>query len=495
MSLMKKCRRSILKGMQGDNCKGNGMKRTIVLDLDGVAWGGEASGRNPENNKIIFVADGIPGERVEVEIEEETSRWERGRLLRILESSPDRVEAPCPYFGPPNPIEMPDGSSLTPERGQGCAGCRWQHIDYERQLALKRSLVVEQLGRLGRPGSSERHSFEIAERLVEEVVALGDPNQPDSVYEFGFATQMRFAFDERGHFALPGRGQDLQPVDFCLLHHPQLAHLFDSIHFEESGEKGRPFPYAGAVLGVGGTSETVNDGEEAAIVVESSRGSTPSIELDLPVNVLHLSRRGKEEDLSLLVGDWSFPARIGADILRAYLPVGERFYLSPHALGAEVLAAIVSDLLELRPFDHLLDLWAGVGSLSIQLARDVATLVAADDDRFALAGLEANLGSVDNASVRNGSAEQILRRLRRGDYQIDAALVSPPPEELLDPLWERFEKLGVKRIAVIEENSARLARTLEHASRSRYTLTRVQPVDLHPHQELVTLVARFDRSL
>ena len=104
---------------------------SITLNLTGIAHGGEAIGHH--DGKIVFVPYTIPGEIVEVEIVEEKARWARARLLRVVEPSPDRVAPPCPYFGPGR-----------------CGGCQWQHISYERQLALKREVVADQLRRLGR---------------------------------------------------------------------------------------------------------------------------------------------------------------------------------------------------------------------------------------------------------------------------------------------------------------------------------------------------------
>ena len=79
---------------------------------------------------VLFVAMGIPGERVEVEIVHRRKTWARARITRVIAPSPQRVAPPCSYFG-------------------HCGGCEWQHIDYAAQVAYKAGIVREQLARLG----------------------------------------------------------------------------------------------------------------------------------------------------------------------------------------------------------------------------------------------------------------------------------------------------------------------------------------------------------
>ena len=81
--------------------------------------------------KIVFVPLTIDGEQVEVRIVEQKHKFNRAELRNVLQSSAERVEPPCPYFG-------------------RCGGCDYQHISYKHQLELKRRQVSELLKRVGR---------------------------------------------------------------------------------------------------------------------------------------------------------------------------------------------------------------------------------------------------------------------------------------------------------------------------------------------------------
>jgi 23S rRNA (uracil1939-C5)-methyltransferase len=101
-----------------------------------MAPGGEAIGRH--EGMVVFVAGGLPGEMVDVELSERRRTFARGRVVRILEAAPERVAPPCPLVG-------------------RCGGCTWQHVAYDAQVRFKTEIVREQLARIGKlPGVEVR---------------------------------------------------------------------------------------------------------------------------------------------------------------------------------------------------------------------------------------------------------------------------------------------------------------------------------------------------
>ncbi|HPL62137.1 MAG TPA: class I SAM-dependent RNA methyltransferase [Syntrophales bacterium] len=100
-------------------------ERTAVSRL---AYGGDGVGKIKD--MVTFIPFAAAGDEVEVRITEVRKRYLRGRLLSVLNPSPDRVEPLCRYY-------------------TRCGGCQYQHIAYERQLSAKREQVIECFRRIG----------------------------------------------------------------------------------------------------------------------------------------------------------------------------------------------------------------------------------------------------------------------------------------------------------------------------------------------------------
>ena len=482
------------------------MNSNIKIELTHVAATGEAFGRD-EDGRVIFVADAIPGETVEVEIIEEAKGWRRGILRKLLKPSPDRVQAPCPHFGPSQPVKMADGGILNPSwRLAGCAGCQWQQIDYERQLTLKREIFVNILARDGCLGKSRKQSRQIAEQLVAEVIALGAPADETSdgapaVLDFGFRTQMQFDLAPSNLLTLAWRNGERKAVDTCPLHHPQLAELYAG--FSNDGNREEPAeedPTAPAeslavdrvTLAVGGTADALSEAAKGVLILHCDRDDPPSLELDLPVNVF-LLHEGDDPSLELLVGGWSYSVQVEGRQLTAYPPVGDDVR-SGHLLAEEVLAAVAAEMLELKTFEHLLELWAGIGARATVLADHVATIVAVEEAEMSAAALQANLDGLDNADAWHGEMLPTIRKLRRGEYRFDAVLLSPPHGVIEPELFSLLTRMRIRRCCLITDEPSLLARALADVDEAGYRLVAVQPIDLQPHQPGVTLVACFHRK-
>jgi len=100
-----------------------------TITIERIAYGGAGIGRL-EDGRVCFVHGTLPGERVLVRVVKSNKNLVEADLVKLLEASPSRVPPKCPVFGE-------------------CGGCAYQHADYDLQLEIKTTQVVELLRRVG----------------------------------------------------------------------------------------------------------------------------------------------------------------------------------------------------------------------------------------------------------------------------------------------------------------------------------------------------------
>jgi tRNA/tmRNA/rRNA uracil-C5-methylase (TrmA/RlmC/RlmD family) len=164
------------------------------------------------DGRVIFVRHSLPGELVGVDVTETTANFSRGDAIEILEASPLRVTAPCPYAIP-----------------GACGGCDLQHATSEGQLLWKTALVQEHLRRIAGVDADI------------EVESAGVPAK-------GSRTRLRCAVTDEGQLALRGaRSHTLVPIDSCWVASERFAPAFKNswdsaleVELRDIGE-GEPF--------------------------------------------------------------------------------------------------------------------------------------------------------------------------------------------------------------------------------------------------------------
>lgn len=400
----------------------------VDIDLHGFAHGGEAVGRLP-SGKACFVPYAIPGERVRVAVVDERRRWARAQLLEVLEPSPDRVQPPCPYFGPDR-----------------CGGCRLQHIAPARQARLKQAVVAEQLTHLGR---------------------IGDPPVADTVRvaDRGYRSTARFAVDEDGRlgFRKPA-SHEVQPVDVCLL----LSDAAQATR-DEAGD------------GWAGVAEvTVRAGSAGGrgLVVTPGAGALPP----LPPGDLPVALRDAGGATVALRGDATVVEEVGGVRYR----VSPGSFFQPGAVGAAALLRLVREAAAVRAGEQVLDLYAGVGLFARALAADGGDVVAVEADPSACDDARANLAEV-GARVE---CDDVRRVLERRDAA-DVVVLDPPRKGAGPATSRRIAELDPRVVVYVSCDPAALARDAAAFVAVGYRLAAAVPVDQFAHTAQIETVATF----
>ena len=156
-----------------------GDRVTLLL----TSWGRLGEAMAEFDGRNVFVAGGIPGERVVAEVVKVHRKYVSAKVVEVLEASSDRVEPPCPYYGV-------------------CTGCQWQHLSYDAQLKTKREKVTDALRRVGG----------LEDPPVSEVIPSPD--------QYGYRNHARFTINREGALGFVNREtRQFLRIEKCLLMH------------------------------------------------------------------------------------------------------------------------------------------------------------------------------------------------------------------------------------------------------------------------------------
>lgn len=388
----------------------------VELTLDGFAHGGSAVGRLPDGT-ACFVDYAIPGERVRVRVIDRRRRWARGELVDVVTPSPDRVEPPCPLFGPGR-----------------CGGCKLQHIAPRRQAELLATVVGDQLRRIGHLD-------------VDDPAEMIRPHGGDGL---GYRHRARFAVDRSGHLAFRRAGShNLIAVDDCPLLTPSARKV---LHRIASGWRGA-------------REVTLQVGTDDRAAIAATPSQPPG---------------AADEQVSIAVADHTFA-------------VGAGSFFQASVASAEQLARVVRRLTAVTPGEHVLELYAGVGLLTVALASDGAHVTAVEASAPACRDARANTAGLDVTIIR-ASVGPSLRLPLRLPSPVDAVVLDPPRRGAGPKTMAWIATRQPARVTYVSCDPATFARDARALVDHGFTLTEVVGVDQFTHTGHVELVGAFRRG-
>jgi 23S rRNA (uracil1939-C5)-methyltransferase len=413
------------------------MPNLVEVRLTAMAHGGSALGRH--GGQVIFVPYAIPGETVRVELIESHTRWARARLIEVVEPSPHRVEAPCPYFGP-----------------EKCGGCQFQHIAYEAQAKSKQEVVADQLWRVGG----------LSEVPVEDIIAAAEP--------WGYRNHAQFHLTPEGRLGfLSADTHDIIPVEACLILDPLLDDLWAALDMEWP-QLFRLSLRCGSATG------------DRMAIFELDHYEDFDIEVDFPVSCVILLADG---EVVVLMGSAHLVDHVAGRDFR--ISAGSFFQVN--TAGAEALIELVRSSLAPSGDEVLVDLYCGVGLFGLSLAPQVRRVIGIELDANAASDFIHNAQDTDTVEVEllEGKAQAALSRL---DETVELLVLDPPRSGAGKEVVKEIARLGPRRIAYVSCDPATLARDARYLAERGYALREVQPVDLFPQTYHIEVVATFARE-
>jgi 23S rRNA (uracil1939-C5)-methyltransferase len=181
---------------------------------------------------------------------------------------------------------------------------------------------------------------------------------------------------------------------------------------------------------------------------------------------------------------------------------GLRFRVRPNAflqtntLMAEKLYETAREFAGLTGNQTVYDLYCGIGTIGLLLARDALTVWGIDvsEESIACALENADLNGIGYAAYFAGNVGQALEELHERAGNPDVVVVDPPRAGLAGKALKRLGEIGAPRIVYVSCNPTTLAGDVKRLRADYdYELKRVKPVDMFPHTPHVEAVALLER--
>jgi 23S rRNA (uracil1939-C5)-methyltransferase len=434
----------------------------LELTVDSLAYGGKGVARL--DGYVVFVAGGLPGDRVLARVEKSKRAYAEARTIEVMAPGPDRIEPVADHPGAP-----------------------WQVLPYERQLEEKARQVEEALTRIGRLEGYE----------MEPIVPALEQWRYRNKVEFSFGT------DDQGEltcgFHAPGRFDVIEPMTDCKLIserankvREQVLEIVKAANLPAWDRKTQKGVLRNLVVREGRRTGQLQ------VRLVTSPATLPVEELREKVDCEGLwwtqteglgesTQGGKSQ---LLDGSPQLEDRIG-DL---------RFLISPEAFFqtntemAEVLYGIAVDYAGLHGSERVFDLFCGIGTIALTLApraREVHGLELIEP-AVQDAAENAKINEIGNASFYAGDVRTSMRDLVEAAGKPDLAVVDPPRAGLSQKVVRRLVEAAPKRIVYVSCNPTSLAPNVAQLVEAGYVFKKIRPVDMFPQTPHIECVALLE---
>lgn len=454
--------------------------------MDSLAYGGKGVARI--DDFVIFVKNGLPGQRVLARIVKRRRGFAEAVAQEILEESADTISAKCDHF-------------------PTCGGCAFQNFDYAAQLEEKRKQTLDLFRRMGG----------IHPVKLDRVVAAENPFHYRNKMEFSFSNRRWILPDEDqgvdATFALglhvAGRYDKVLNIDTCWIQKPIANEILNSVRETVLANGLEPYDilkHTGFVRNL-----VIRVGENTGEIMVNLVTSREEPELLRPVverlttdfpQIVSIVNNITRRKAAVAYGEWEIllhgRSYIHEELGEYTFEISANSFFQTNTAQAEKLYRLALEFARLSGDEILFDLFSGTGSTSCYMASHVRqvygfeliTAAVEDAVRSAISNhlfncqfFEANLDTYfRTASVWNETEKP------------HAVLLDPPRSGMHPKLVKDLLGMAPGKIIYLSCNPSTQARDVAMLTEGGYRLGRLAMVDMFPHTPHIETVALLEMN-
>jgi 23S rRNA (uracil1939-C5)-methyltransferase len=439
----------------------------VTLTVDRMAYGGRGVGRI--DGYLVLVPDTAPGDRVRARLWRVKPAYAEADLIEVETPSPGRTSPPCPHFGP-------------------CGGCAWQHLSDDEQLRAKEGIVRESLA----------HIAGLRDLEIRPILPANSPWAYRNKMEFTFHPDAVVGLHRRGAF------DRVVPITACLIQPDAANAILSEVRawasasgasrYDARARTGllrqiviREAKRTGEIMValIAAAPDVPGAGELAGRLVATAPriasvllGVNPGASDGLPLT-----------QTSVLAGR----AYIEEEVAGLRFRIGLETFFQTNTDGAEQLVGTVGTFAGLRGGEIVYDLYAGIGTLSLPLARRARQVHGVEIGLSAVEAARDNArrNGLTNVEFVAGDVRRLLPEVLARTGSPDLLVLDPPRSGAGSRVMRKTIAAAAPKIIYVSCNPTTLAPDLADLVQAGYRVRAVQPIDLFPqtyHVECVVLL-------
>lgn len=457
-----------------DRADSSPLKKGGIIDIEISALDSEGNGIGIADRRQIRVTGALPGEKVRAKISHVGANKISAIAIRIVSPSPMRISSSC---------------RVTRE----CDGCSLINMKYSAELAWKHEQVSNRI---------HCHT-DLAETAILPVIA-----SPQALH---YRNSAKLVVGGRYNAPIVGiykRGShDIVDISDCPLHHPLINRIITTV--KKGIVKGR-VPVFHPRSGEGLLRYLVirvaeQDNRAMVIFVVANRSYNEIHHLaaflarEVP-EVTVMAQNINQSAGNVILGDKDILITKERSLLATLN--GIRFLVSPRSFfqinsgSAAIIYRKVVEFAALSGGETVLDLYCGIGAISLHLAKQASSVLGIEvvEDAVQDAVTNAKLNKIKNCIFIAGDAANIMHKLKSEQAAIDVVILNPPRKGCEASVLKHVATLESQKIIYVSCSPETLGRDLQQLHGLGYKTLQIQPVDMFPHTPHIENVALLTRD-
>ncbi|MDD2581454.1 MAG: 23S rRNA (uracil(1939)-C(5))-methyltransferase RlmD [Desulfuromonadaceae bacterium] len=444
--------------------------RISALDEDGYGTA------RSEDGMTIKVGGALPGDVVLAGIDHVAGGTAFCHVKKLQQPSPLRsVNPPC-------------------RESADCFGCPLIAMKYSEQKSWKRGMILSEIAKYP----------ELSAVVVHPLLS------PDNLIHYRTTAKLTVA----GKFSEPFIGiyrrasHDVYDLEQCPIHHPLIDKVVEAVR--KGIKKGKvqvynPQSKMGLLRYLVVRVSTYE--KKAMVVFVTSKRSFNEIHhlgkfvQDLVPEVEIVVQNVNATEGNVIMGQKDYfltkklylTERIGDVSFR----ISPRSFFQVNNSGANLIYSKVREWAGLSGSETVLDLYCGIGGISLFLAGSAKEVIGVEvvEEAVADASMNARINGIRNCRFEAGDVADLLDEMAGDQLHVDVAVLNPPRKGCDQKVLERVAATGPKSIIYVSCSPQSLARDLDVLGGLGYVCREIQPVDMFPQTVHVENVARLEKAV